>query len=395
MVIAPLVLGTYVAWQARTALFPFLLGAGIAYVIAPAVNWLVAIMPFRARRPYFARGLAILVIYASVLGAGVGVGFLLIPDGVDEIQQFSDGLPDTIDNAREKLQDMYNRYIPEENQDQTDEWLQDLGDAAADWGADIAGRVPGIAGSTFTIIIGYLTIPIWLYFTLKDHPRGVRSFIGMFPPDWRHDVRNALGIADAVFRNYIRAMLLQGLIIGFMAYIALRILDVKYPLGLAIIAGITEMVPIIGPIIGAVPAILVALAQDPIKALWVALAFLIIQQIENNLIVPKIQGDFLRMHPGVIIVLLVVAGTLGGFAGVLLIVPVAAFVRDLYQYLYLRVGNVPPDQALDRALGEYGAEALRERWRLEHVVPASELGNRGFGVEFPLATTSPGPPRAT
>jgi hypothetical protein len=97
----------------------------------------------------------------------------------------------------------------------------------------------------------------------------------------------------------------------------------------------------------------------------------------------------------VIIVLLVVGGTVAGFAGVLLIVPAASFVRDLYQYLYLRVGNVPPDQALDRALGEYGAEALRERWRLEHVVPASELGNRGFGVEFPLATTSPGPPRAT
>jgi len=176
-----------------------------------------------------------------------------------------------------------------------------------------------------------------------------------------------------------------------MAYTALEILDVRYPLGLAIIAGITEMVPIIGPIIGAIPAVLVALADDPVKALWVALAFLVIQQLENNLIVPKIQGDMLRMHPGVIIVLLVVGGAIGGFIMVILIVPLAAFVRDVYQYVYLRVGNVPPDAALDRALGEYGAGALRTRWKLEEVVPAAELGNQGFGVELPLANTKPEP----
>jgi predicted PurR-regulated permease PerM len=231
---------------------------------------------------------------------------------------------------------------------------------------------------------------------MKDHPRGVRAFVGMFPPELRHDVRNTLGIADAVLRNYIRAMLLQGIIIGVMAYIALEILDVKYPIGLAVIAGVTEMIPIIGPIIGAIPAVLVALAQDPMKALWVALAFLIIQQIENNFIVPKIQGDFLRLHPGVIIVLLVVAGALGGFFFVLLVVPAAAFVRDLYQYTYLRVGNVPPDEALDRALGEYGAGALRTRWRLEEIVPTDEHGNQGWGPEYPLTRDAPpveSPPR--
>jgi predicted PurR-regulated permease PerM len=388
MVFAPIALGLFVAWNERTSLFPFLLGMAIAYVIAPAVNWIAAVMPFRHRDPYLARGVAILVLYAAVAGAGVGLGFLFVPQAIDEIQQFSDNLPDTIDAAREQIQDWYDEYVPEEHHDRVEGWLTDFGDAAGDWAAGLAPDVLSFAGDTFTIIIGYLTIPIWLYFTLKDHPRGVRSFIGMFPPDWRHDVRNVLGIADAVLRNYIRAMLLQGMIIGTMAYIALEILDVQYPLGLAIIAGITEMVPIIGPIVGAIPAVLVALANDPVKALWVALAFLIIQQIENNLIVPKIQGDMLRMHPGVIIVLLVMAGAIGGFIMVILIVPLAAFVRDAYQYTYLRVGNVAPDAALDRSLGEYGAGALRTRWKLEEVVPASELGNRGFGVEAPLVVGS-------
>ncbi len=389
MVIAPVVLAMFVAWNARTALFPFVLGVAIAYVMAPAVGWIAGVMPFRHARPYLARGVAILVLYLGVAGVATGLGFLFLPDAIDEIQEFSDNLPDTIDNARTELQDFYNEYVPEDQQETTDKWLEDAGDASADWAAGLAPDAIAFAGSTFTIVIGYLTIPVWLYFTMKDHPRGVRAFVGMFPPEWRHDVRNMLGIIDAVFRNYIRAMLLQGLLIGAMAYVALSLLDVKYPIGLAIIAGVTEMVPIIGPIIGAIPAILVALAQDPWKALWVALAFLLIQQLENNLIVPKIQGDSMRMHPGVIIVLLVVAGSIGGFLFVVIIVPAAALIRDLYQYLYLRVGNVLPDEALDRALGEYGAKALRSRWELEKIVPAATLGNRGFHPEYPLAPASP------
>ncbi len=391
MVVAPVLLAVLVAWNARTALFPFVLGVAIAYVIAPAVNYITAWLPFYRTRPYLARGLAILILYASVAGIGVGVGFALVPDAIDEVQQFSDDLPDTVERARGQIVEWCVDTFPSQYREECEEeWLEDAGNAFSDWAVGLAPEALEFAGNTFTILIGYLTIPVWLYFTLKDHPRGVRSFIGMFPPEWRHDVRNALGIGDATFRNYIRAMLMQGIIIGVMAYIALRVLNVDYPIGLALIAGFTEMIPIIGPIVGAIPAILVALADDPIKALYVALAFVIIQQIENNLIVPKIQGDFLRLHPGVIIMLLVVGGAVtGSIVLLILIVPAAALVRDLYQYAYLRVGNVPPDEALDRSLGEYGAGALRTRWLLEEVVPADDLGNRGLGLEYPLEAAQP------
>lgn len=380
MVLAPVIIGLYVLWTVRTAIFPFVLGTAIAYVMAPAVSFIAVRLPMYRTKPYAARGIAILLLYASVLGIGTGIGFLVVPDAIDEIQEFNDTLPDTIDRARERFEEWYDRNIPAERHEQIDQWLEDAGNALGDWAVGLAPNAVGFVGSTFAILIGYLTIPVWLFYTLKDHPRGVRSFIGMFPPDWRHDVRNALGIVDAVFKNYIRAMLLQGAIVGIMAYIALELLDVRYPIGLAIVAGVTEMVPIIGPILGAIPAILVALAQDPIKALWVALAFLAIQQIENNLIVPKIQGDFLRLHPGVIIVLLVLAGALGGFIFVILVVPFAAMIRDLYQYAYLRLGDEPADEALEHALGEYGAKGIRERLALEAVVPAADLGNPGFGT---------------
>jgi predicted PurR-regulated permease PerM len=379
MVVLPIVVGLYIIWTVRTAILPFVLGTAIAYVIAPAVTWLATRLPFYNAKPYAARGVAILLLYASFAAAAVGIGFLVVPDAIDEINEFSDTLPDTIDRVRERIQEWYDEYVPEEHHARVDGWLEDAGNSAGDWAVGLAPRAAGFIGSTFAILIGYLTIPVWLFYTLKDHPRGVRSFIGMFPPSWRHDVRNVIGIVDAVFKNYIRAMLLQGLLVGVMSYIALEMLDVNYPIGLAIIAGITEMIPIIGPIIGAIPAVLVALAQDPVKAIWVALAFLVIQQIENNFIVPKIQGDFLRLHPGVIIVLLVLAGSLGGFIFVILAIPLAAMVRDMYQYAYLRLGDVEPDPALDRAIGEYGAKALRLRLSLEEVAPTEELGESAFG----------------
>lgn len=393
MVILPVLIGLWVLWTVRTAILPFVLGTAIAYVIAPAVTGISRAMPFYATRPYAARGIAILALYAAVAGVGTGVGFLVVPAAADEIQEFSDTLPDTIDNARERIQKFYDEQIPLQAHDTIDRWFEDAGDRAGEWAAGLAPDAARFVGNTFSIFLGYLTIPIWLFYTLKDHPRGVRSFIGMFPPEWRHDVRNVLGIADAVFKNYIRAMLLQGLLIGVMSYIALELLDVNYPIGLAIIAGFTEMIPIVGPIIGAIPAILVALAQDPWKALWVALAFLAIQQIENNLIVPKIQGDFLRLHPGVIIVLLVVAGALGGLLFIILVVPLAALVRDLYQYAYLRLGETPPDEALDRSLGEFGANALRQRLLLDAVVPADDLGNPGFGDYAPPPGAAAADPR--
>jgi len=105
MVIAPVIVVAFVAWNARTALFPFVLGAAIAYVIAPAVNWIAAVLPFRRTRPHLARGIAILILYASVAGIGTGLGFIFVPGAIDEIQQFSDDLPDTVDKVQVKLEE--------------------------------------------------------------------------------------------------------------------------------------------------------------------------------------------------------------------------------------------------------------------------------------------------
>lgn len=382
MIIAPLLIGAVAMWTLRFVLLPFLLGLVIAYLIAPAVSFIARLFPSRYVGYHAARGLALVILYGFATGTLVTGGFVLIPAAIDESEQFIQSLPEIAEEARLRFQELHDAYVPAEYHEKTDDWLADAGNLAGDWAA---GLLPGslrLLGDTVFVIIGYLSLPVWLFFTLKDHPRGLKTFIGSFPPSWRHDVRNLLGIGDTVLRSYLRAVLVQGLVVGVMSFVALTLLDVPFALVLAIIAGFTEMIPMIGPTIGAIPALIVAFAEEPILALWVLLAYLLIQQVENNLIVPKVQGDFLHIHPAVIIVLLVLAGSIGGILLVILIVPLAALVRDLYQYSYLRLGSVPQDIALEQALGQLRARTIDERLRLESIILASDLGNLGYDYSY-------------
>jgi predicted PurR-regulated permease PerM len=123
---------------------------------------------------------------------------------------------------------------------------------------------------------------------------------------------------------------------------------------LGLIAGIFEVLPNIGPYLGAIPAILVALATNPFSAIWVALAFFAIQMIENLLLVPRISGKSVQLHPALVMMVLVIGGQLAGFWGMLIAVPLTAIIRDVFLYLYLRLLDEPlsPQDAVARLRSE-------------------------------------------
>jgi predicted PurR-regulated permease PerM len=151
-----------------------------------------------------------------------------------------------------------------------------------------------------------------------------------------------------VLSAYIRGQLLLVLFVGGLATVALILIGVPFPLVLGLIAGIFEVLPYIGPILGAIPAVVVALLSDPISALWVAGAFFVIQQVENLVLVPRISGESVKLHPALVMVSLVIGNELAGLLGMLIAVPVTAVVRDVFKYLYLRFLDEPlaPDDAL-------------------------------------------------
>ena len=231
-----------------------------------------------------------------------------------------------------------------------------------------------------TFLLGLVVIPVWLFFVLKDREGFSRSVAGAMPPGWRADVENLLGLLGRVGGRWVRGQLLLGLSIFVATVIGLGLLTLvgfeefgQFTLVLALIAGVLEWLPIIGPIVAAVPAILIGLSIGPPAAIAAAVLYTGIQQLENHILVPKVMGDAVDLHPAVLIMALVVGGALFGIGGAILAAPTVAAGRDLYRYGFHRFGGQPPTEALELAM--HGARPPRP----PEEPPARRTACRGRG----------------
>jgi predicted PurR-regulated permease PerM len=205
------------------------------------------------------------------------------------------------------------------------------------FGQQVLSRSFGVVRGTFSVVLGYLVIPFWLFYILKDRHKIGPAIQQWFPAGLRKDVDACIRICQRVLGSYIRAQLTLGFFIGIVTTIGLWALGVQFYVVLGLIAGITELIPIIGPILGAVPALIVVIATEPENTWKVLLLYIAVQQVENAVLVPRVQGDAVDLHPALIIVLLVVAQQVAGFLGMVVAVPLAAVSKDLFKYVYSRL----------------------------------------------------------
>jgi predicted PurR-regulated permease PerM len=198
-------------------------------------------------------------------------------------------------------------------------------------------------------------------------------------------------IVDRVFGQWIRGQLFLGVTVGIATFLGLLILNFlvdpvfgRFALLLAVSAGILELLPIIGPIIAAVPAVLLALTAGPEAAIAALLLYLLVQQVENNVLVPKIQGDAIELHPSAVMFSLVVGGAIAGLLGAILALPVTAAGRDVYRYLFHRLSDEPADRAgaAVREPDEVRDEADQHRTPVATTVDG-EAGTGAAGVPAP------------
>jgi predicted PurR-regulated permease PerM len=183
---------------------------------------------------------------------------------------------------------------------------------------------------------------------LNDQAKG-RAFVDrILHPRLRSDFWNVWEMISDVLNDYIRGQLVLGLAVGAMVGVGLFILrllgfDIRYILLLAIVAGVTELIPIIGPIIGAIPGVLIGFfgGEGGVQAgLAVLVVYIAVQQLENNLLVPRIIGESIGIHPAILTVVLIAMGQIFGLLGIVLAAPAAAISRDLFTYTYRRLEGV-------------------------------------------------------
>ena len=336
----------WVVYIVRGALFPFLLGAVIAYLISPLVERLAVIQPWYARRPETARGISVIVIYGVVTAAAVVAGLLFIPELVDQVDQLIRDVPDLATTAQDRFNTWGERYhdkVPADLRIRIDDALKNAGNEVSKVIESVAKRSLNVVFSTLSALLGFISVPFFVFYALKDRDRAFGRFYTWFPENLQPDVRECVRIANRVIGAYVRAQLFLALVIFIGTYIGLRLMGVEFALGLAFIAGLTEMIPIIGPLIGFVPAFIVVLATEPEHWWWVVLFYLGVQSAENYFLVPRVHGESVNMHPALVLVLLAVGGALWGLWGVVVIVPLAAAARDVFTYVLRRLREAETD----------------------------------------------------
>ena len=173
-------------------------------------------------------------------------------------------------------------------------------------------------------------LPIVTYYFLVDGEVIYNKLLLILPTKNRIIIKKIIGNIDKVLSKYIVSQLFLSFIVAILTLITLFFLDVKYFMALAIINGIFNIIPYFGPILGSIPAVTVALIDDPKKGLYTLFFMFLIQQIEGDILAPKITGDSINMHPIVIIILLLVGEKFGGILGMIIIVPIGVIIKVIY-----------------------------------------------------------------
>jgi predicted PurR-regulated permease PerM len=314
----------WAAYTVRNALLLIYVSALVAIGFSPIVTRLERRrIAGRYRLPRWGAVLEVYLLFFVVLAA---IAILVFPPLVDQARAFWTAMPDLLHRAQQWLIGIgvlkQELTIQEAVQQTT---TAGGGDAVS----TVFGAVSGLVGGIF----GFLTILILAFYLLVDSRNLFRTFVRLFPETERERVKDASHRVATKVSAWLAGQLLLGFTIGTTAAIGLWLLDVPYFYVLALIAGIGEMIPVVGPILSAIPAVGIALTVSPATALFVAIFFLIQQQFENHVLVPKVMERQVGVSAGIVIIALLIGGSLLGIVGAILAVPTAAILQVLLQEL--------------------------------------------------------------
>lgn len=182
-------------------------------------------------------------------------------------------------------------------------------------------------------LLSFAVIPIIVYYFLADGDRINNRILMLFPVSLRVIVKKICGDIDKILGRYIVSQFILCAIIGVMTFSILIVLHVDFPIILALLNACFNIIPYFGPIFGAIPAVIIALMKSQTTAIYTIIALYIIQQVEGDIISPKITGESVSMHPLVVILLLILGGKLGGLLGMILAIPIGVILKIIYEDL--------------------------------------------------------------
>ncbi|WP_290768444.1 MULTISPECIES: AI-2E family transporter [Exiguobacterium] len=264
-------------------------------------------------------------ILGPVLGEQITSLVNSMPSIAKELQKQAFAVRDTL------LQNEFFARFMAENDEMFRNLTTNITSYLGDLFGNIASSFGQVVGFVTSAVITIVVIPFMLLYMLLDGKRLPDAIVKLLPSSYEKETRHILHDMHETVRSYVNAQLLVAFFVGITSLIGLWIVGVDYAILLALFMMVTNIIPYVGPFLGAAPAVVVAFIQDPIKVLWVIVVIIVVQQIESNVISPLIQGKSLKVHPLTIIIVLLVAGNLAGIIGMLIAVPFYAVAKTVVQ----------------------------------------------------------------
>ncbi len=299
-----------------------LLAAILATGLSPVVDRLTR-REWTRRRRRLSRPLSIALVYIGLLVAFGALASLLITPMVVETREIVQRAPELYRQLQEMLTGLQQRYT----------WLPDLTSILnrlpqeAGQLGQYLGAATGVAFRVFGGVVSAVSVLILSIYMLLEGPTIKEGFLRLFPRAHQRRVETVLQSVGQKFGGWLRGQLFLGFVIGIAAGLGTWILGLPYPFLLGLAAGITELIPMVGPVLGAIPAVLVALFGPTWRLLAVIVLFTVIQQVENNLLVPRVMKQAVGLSPLLTIVAIMIGAQLMGILGALLAVPIAAALQ--------------------------------------------------------------------
>ena len=329
----------------RQLFLPFAVGLVLAYILFPLVKFIERHLP--GEGPRWAKTKRIVAIFIAALTAIVVFG-IIVYLSVNAIAGSSSNILENashfIETAIARIQEWATSLganLPESWQDSLDNIADSLGRMVDNIIQGLFANSGGVIASSFGVIFSFATLPLFLFYLLKDPEKLSRGVFNNLQPDVARHAKHVFGIIERTLGHYLRAQLILGAIVAFMTFVGLLFIAPEMAAPLALINGFFEIIPTIGPIIGGAIMVVVILAIAPDMVIWVIILAVAVQLLENNILVPRIQAATLRLHPAVVLFLLVTGSYLWGFWGLVFFVPIVAAFIEVFKYVHA-IGNTTP-----------------------------------------------------
>lgn len=317
-------IGFYFLFLIREILAILFVSLIFASAVDPWVDWL--------QKKKIPRGISIMFIYLIIFSVVATVVSLIIPPIVAQISDLTNNFPAIFEKIISGFEYLRKYSVEHGLLENMKENFGSIGSNLQQAAGGLFSTVSGIFGG---IVSFFLILVITFYMVVEES--ALKKIVWSIAPE-KHQIyiMKLINRMQKKVGLWLRGQLILSFIIFALTYISLLIMGVKYALVLALIAGLTEFVPYLGPILASIPAIFLSFTQEPILALFVAILYYIIQLVENHIIVPKLMQKVVGLNPIISIAVLLIGYKIGGVLGAILSIPVATAVsvsiRDFFEY---------------------------------------------------------------